>query len=134
MHVAIAPHWNNPSLPLWHLIDPYPGSQHYDSKAQTHPIALRASAASGTHQENTVADCQQLWQLHHAKNKVILCCQLGVTGARSDDILKRGIPLAGRVHAGEQVIQQAHENDHVLCVFGVRKGMMGMSWAANGQL
>jgi hypothetical protein len=51
-----------------------------------------------------MSDGQQLAQLHHAQNEVVLARQLHLSGGFSDHLLKLKVPLAGWVYPREQVV------------------------------
>eukprot|EP00955_Chlamydomonas_euryale_P104727 365589-Chlamydomonas_euryale.AAC.2 len=79
-----------------------------------HAVALGAARAGWAHEEDAVADGEQLRELHHAQDEVCLRLQSHVARRLHNHVLKVHVALARRVDAWEKVVQQAHEDDHVL--------------------
>ena len=76
-------------------------------------VHLGAPAAGDAHEEDAVANREQLGELHDAQREVVLHRQAHLLRALLDHLLELHVALTRGVDADEQVAEQAHEDHHV---------------------
>ncbi len=75
-------------------------------------LALPCSSVSDD--KHGMSDGEELLQLHHLQDEIVLCLQLQIQRGLLHQLLKVWGPLAGHVQGREQIRDQTHEDREVV--------------------